>query len=491
MLNFQTVDYFFELIVKNFEVSKELQNVLFPQKQQGYYCVYIHPQSGNFDVNNLDKILNFIDDLKYKISLRITNTQGFFVRDLKETDAESLINIIDNFTSKYNIDNSLTCAGPSTCQLGLCLSQNLLAAIKKEFKNALPEIKSALPRLYISGCPNSCAQHEKAKIGLHGRANRTQKGLVPMYSISFGGKVGSGGAKMGDYYGDIPAKKVPLFLHELATLKINSGYKDFYEFLDSKSSDIKDLVSKYTLDNFSKGDDIYFDFGCQERFSLKGRGPGECSTGVIDVIKLDLSNAKSSLEKYKNTKENLHLYSSALSSARTLLVLNGIDTNKDREIFEEFSRNFIDTGYVKTSIKKLFDSLIDYKIGNTADISDKLSEIEYLYDKVDAMYKSLNGKLDITLPKEKNAVLEVDTKDNVEIKNNYKVIDFRGVKCPINFVKVKIELSKINSGEKIGFYIDDGDPINNVPESVKKEGHSIVSIDTNYDGCNLLIVEKK
>ena len=154
MLNFQTVDYFFELIVKNFEVSKKLQNVLFPQKQQGYYCVYIHPQSGNFDVNNLDKILNFIDDLKYKISLRITNTQGFFVRDLKETDAQSLINIIDNFTSKYNIDNSLTCAGPSTCQLGLCLSQNLLAAIKKEFKNALPEIKSALPRLYISGCPN-------------------------------------------------------------------------------------------------------------------------------------------------------------------------------------------------------------------------------------------------------------------------------------------------------------------------------------------------
>lgn len=211
----------------------------------------------------------------------------------------------------------------------------------------------------------------------------------------------------------------------------------------------------------------------------------------MDVIKLDLSNAGSSLEKYKQTKKDSDLYSSAVSSARTLLVLRGVDTNKDREIFKEFEKNFVDTGYVKSSIKKLFESLIDYKLGDLANISDKLPEVEYLFKKVEAMYKSLDGKLEITLPKEEVVDSKADDKEDNNEKDGYKVIDFRGVKCPINFVKVKIELSKIKSGEKRGFYLDDGDPIKNVPESVRKEGHKIISIDTNYEGYNLLVVEKK
>ncbi|MBV4418022.1 sulfurtransferase TusA family protein [Clostridium tyrobutyricum] len=479
-------------IVEKVKVSKDFENILFPQKQAGYYSVYIHPQSGNLDVDNLDKILNFIEKLGYDISIRTTNTQGFIVRDLKENDAQKLLDIIKEFTSIYNIDNSLTCVGASTCQLGLCLSQNLLVGIKDEFKSADKSVKAALPRLYISGCPNSCAQHEKGKIGLHGRAKRTQNGLVPMYSVSFGGRIGSGGAKMGDEYGDIPAKKIPEFLHKLASLKVDSGYEDFYEFMDNKNNDIKELVSKYTdIEKFIADSDIYFDFGSCESFSLKGRGPGECSSGVMDVIKLDLSNAGSSLEKYKQTKKDLALYSSAVSSARTLLVLRGVDTNKDREIFKEFEKNFVDTGYVKSSIKELFESLIDYKLGDSANISDKLPEVEYLFKKVEAMYKSLDGKLEITLPKEENLDSKSDDKEDNNEKDGYKVIDFRGVKCPINFVKVKIELSKIKSGEKRGFYLDDGDPIKNVPESVRKEGHKIISIDTNYEGYNLLVVEKK
>jgi sulfite reductase (ferredoxin) len=435
--------------------------------------------------------------LNYKTSIRVTNTQGFFIRDLKKKDAEALIEITGSFTSIYNIDNSVTCVGASTCQLGLCLSQNLLKAIKKEFEGTSPEIKAALPRLFISGCPNSCAQHEKGALGLHGRARRTKNGLVPMYSISFGGKIGSNVARMGDTYGDVPAKKVPLFIHELAELKINSGYEDFYDFLDNRSSDIKTLMSKYTdVDKFVEDPDIYFDFGACERFSLKGRGPGECSSGVMDVIKLDLSNAKSSLEKYKDTKQNSDLYSSALSSARTLLVLRGVDSNKDREIFEEFNKNFVETGYVKPSIKKLFGDLIDYKIDGTNDISSKASEVEYLYNKVDAMYRSLNGKLEITLPKEENTQSKSYNEDNGEVNDHdkigdLKIVDLRGVKCPINFVKVKIELSKVKSGQKLGFYLDDGDPINNVPQSVKNEGHKVIFKDTNYDGYNLLVIQKK
>lgn len=478
--------------VEKVTVAKELVNILFPQKQAGYYSVYIHPQSGNLSVDHLDEVLNFVKDLDYKISFRLTNTQAFFVRDLKEEDAEKLTQIIDGFTSRYNLDHSLTCVGAATCKLGLCLSQNLLTGIKEEFKDQSSDVKAALPRLFISGCPNSCAQHEKGKIGFHGKAKRTQEGLVPTFSLSLGGRVGAGIAKMGDEYGDLPAKKIPAFLLELANLEIASGYEDFDEFLNNKPSDIKELVNKYTnLDDFVEDKDIYYDFGSSEQFSLKGRAPGECSIGVLDVIKLDLSNAKSSLEKYIEDKNEQDLYSSAVSSARTLLVLRGVDTNKHREIFKEFEKHFIDTGYVKTSIKGLFESLIDFKLGDLESISDKFSEVEYLFNKVTAIYESLNGHLEITLAKEDEVNQSQEDKQETIESNDIEVIDFRGVKCPINFVKVKIELSKINSGQKRGFYLDNGDPINNVPQSVEKEGHKIVSIDTNYEGYNLLVVEKK
>lgn len=472
-------------------VDKSLKNIIFPQKQKGLYSVYVHPQSGNLTSENLDKVINFINTLEYGTSIRVTNTQGFFVRDLKEKDAAELSDVVLQFTSRFNIDNSITCAGASTCQLGLCLSQNLLKGIKEEFKDASDDIKYALPRIYISGCPNSCAVHEKGKIGLSGRATRTEDGLIPMYTIFLGGKVGSGGAKMGEVYGDVPAKKIPKYLYKLAELKSKSSYEDFDEFLDNSKEEIKRLVKEYsTLESFAENSDLYYDFGACNKFTLEGRGAGECSTGVIDVIKLDLSNAEGALAKYKTTKEDADLYSSAVSSSRALLVLNGVDTNKDREIFNIFKKDFVDTGYVKAEIADLFDTLIDYKLGDIKNIADKAENIEYLYSKVKAMYDSLDGQLHITLPKE---VEKDETKENLEDKQEtaYEVIDFRGVKCPINFVKVKVELSKIKSGEKRGFYLDDGAPIDNVPKSVEKEGHRIVDIDTNYDGYNLLVVEKK
>lgn len=480
-------------VKSNFNISKEYENVLFQQKQPGYYSVYIHPQSGNLNSKELDKVLDFIKSLNYEATIRLTNTQGFFVRDLKEDDAFKLLDITADFASTISIDHSITCAGSSTCQLGLCLSQNLLQGIKEEFNGASLEVRRALPKLFISGCPNSCGQHQKGKIGLSGKAQRSEDGLVPAYSISFGGGVGADKAKIGEVYGDIIAKKIPKYLLELATLKNNSEYEDFDEFLKNKSEEIKELIHKYSqVETFKENPDLYYDFGTCEKFSLKGRGAGECSTGALDVMKLDLSNSENSLKKFNITKSSDDLYAAAVSASRVLLILKGIDTNKDREIFKEFIKNFVDTGYLKASVKELIDTLIDYKLGDIKDISDKLSDIEYVVNKVKAMHDSLNGHLEITLQKEteedNNSISESEGASQSE---DYEVIDFRGVKCPINFVKVKIELSKINSGDKRGFYLDDGDPISNVPKSVETEGHKIVSIDSDYEGYNLLVVEKK
>lgn len=255
---------------KMLQANEEYKNILFAQKQLGYYSVYIHPEGGNLDSQDLDRILQFLNNLGYEVSIRLTTTQGFVVRDLKYNDAKKLINITSNISSMYNIDNSVSCIGHTTCSLGLCLSQDLLAAIRETFKDEDEKVKSALPKIFISGCPNSCGQHQQGMIGFSGRAKRSNDGLVPAYSVSFGGKLGAGVAKIGETYGDIPGKKIPKFVLDLANLKLASKFEDFEEFLENKSAQIRNLIEKYSsIESFSENPDLYYDFGSDEKFAIK------------------------------------------------------------------------------------------------------------------------------------------------------------------------------------------------------------------------------
>ena len=62
-------------------------------------------------------------------------------------------------------------------------------------------------------------------------------------------------------------------------------------------------------------------------------------------------------------------------------------------------------------------------------------------------------------------------------------LDLRGVICPYNFVKTKLKLETLKSGQVLSVLLDDGDPIRNVPSSVENEGHTVLSqerVDQSY-----------
>ena len=46
----------------------------------------------------------------------------------------------------------------------------------------------------------------------------------------------------------------------------------------------------------------------------------------------------------------------------------------------------------------------------------------------------------------------------------------------MNFVKTKIELSTLKTGDLLEIWLDDGQPIQNVLVSVRNEGHEIKSV---------------
>ena len=57
-----------------------------------------------------------------------------------------------------------------------------------------------------------------------------------------------------------------------------------------------------------------------------------------------------------------------------------------------------------------------------------------------------------------------------------QTIDLRGVYCPTNFIKAKMALEMIDSGEIVELLLDDGEPVKNVPRSLKAEGHKLLGL---------------
>ena len=62
----------------------------------------------------------------------------------------------------------------------------------------------------------------------------------------------------------------------------------------------------------------------------------------------------------------------------------------------------------------------------------------------------------------------------MEDKKPVANLDLRGVICPINFVKTKLRLEELNAGEILEVNLDSGEPMANVPRSIKEEGHKII-----------------
>ena len=69
-------------------------------------------------------------------------------------------------------------------------------------------------------------------------------------------------------------------------------------------------------------------------------------------------------------------------------------------------------------------------------------------------------------------------------------VDITDVVCPVTFVKAKVALEELDDGDILEIRLNDGEPVQNVPRSIKEEGHEILKLDDNQDGTFTLIVKK-
>ncbi len=55
-------------------------------------------------------------------------------------------------------------------------------------------------------------------------------------------------------------------------------------------------------------------------------------------------------------------------------------------------------------------------------------------------------------------------------------LDLRGTPCPINFVRTKLQLKKMSANSLLEVWLDAGEPMEQVPDSLVMEGYILEAI---------------
>jgi sulfite reductase (ferredoxin) len=287
---------------------------------------------------------------------------------------------------------------------------------------------------------------------------------MPCYDVLAGAKTVEGDACLAERVGTVPARTIPDLLAEA------------FEARAIGKEQLEILVQKYS-DSISKQfqDDYYYDYGSEEPFSLAGRGPGECGAGVMDVIKLDIDEAKEAVKAAHSAEDKSEsVYKAIVAAARSLLFTFGIEPKKDREIFAAFSEHLIKPGWVLPQTQQLLDDAIDWRMGDKDSIDDLVSQAEDLTKRIEELFLSLDANLKFKV--EPVTQTQNSTSSVAETETKNRLIDLRGVACPLNFVKAKLELEKIAVGEILEVLLDDGESVRNVPASFAGQDQEVMEV---------------
>ena len=70
-------------------------------------------------------------------------------------------------------------------------------------------------------------------------------------------------------------------------------------------------------------------------------------------------------------------------------------------------------------------------------------------------------------------------------------LDITSDVCPITFVKTKLLMEKMKSGEVVEIRLPSGEPLENVPRSVREEGHTVLNLEPAPEGdIHILLIQK-
>jgi len=461
-----------------------------PQKQKGFVSVELRIPRGDITAKELSDLADLEKDFE-GIQFRTSSKQNILICWLRQQDLYRLFlrlkGILKDFIYPQTLLDVVTCKGALTCNLGLCNSPGLSKEIEKMITSEFigTDVFRDL-EIKINGCPNACGQHPLGRLSFYGIVKRVDQRPVPFYKFLLGGRREAERTQFAQEIGIIPAKNVPdflrLFLKRIEEIihdkEVVNGIDDL---LRNQAREIAIAVIKdfSYVPTYYENRDFYIDWGKTKEFSLEGLGPGECGAGVVNMIESDLKEAQVALEEAERENYSAEKIRKAIFfSSRSLLVVKGQDPKNAEEALSSFKSKFVEEGIasdIYANIDDIFKNIND-------ELSQEEKEKKFLYAKeflshMSQLYREMDPSFNF--PKKREKVKEPMAHH----------LDLRGTPCPLNYVKAKLFLEDLNSGEVLKIFLDEGESINNVPQSLKNDGHEIIIIEK-QDGFYQVVVKK-
>ncbi|SNZ11452.1 sulfite reductase (ferredoxin) [Persephonella hydrogeniphila] len=458
-----------------------LKTNLIPQKQKDLFVVLVKLHLGNITTGKLREIGKIAEELS--LSVRTTQDQNIAFVNVHRNSIQELYNLLKNAgLSEYGASTFLditACPGSETCSLGITSSRDLSRAIYEK----LPKDRETVEKLKgitikISGCPNSCAHHHVASIGLHGIAVKENDTLIPAYVLHIGGNGSINREKIGYTGLKIPAKNVPEAVLELLRFylknsKDGESFEDFVERVEPEN--IFKHLEKYR--KLQEGVDYQFDWGSDKQFSLEDLGTGECAGIIADRVEEALKEgerllkqAETHLEKGQPEDAAVHVEKAVDIISSGLLIPFGVKA-EGKDAREKFIEQIIGRKLVNERFLRLIDNQIK-------DYYELVQEGKEFYKESKEAYLRLRRETE-------------EKKDKKEEKARKEFLDLRGVECPFNYVKAKYKLREMDIGSILVITIDGEESIRSVPQSLRDDGHEIIDIQETGDGVYNVIVRKR
>jgi sulfite reductase beta subunit-like hemoprotein len=178
--------------------------------------------------------------------------------------------------------DTVGCPGTDSCKMGITSSQGVGQAIREATQTWGYDDDPLVQQIHVkaSGCPNGCAQHHLAAIGLQGSSFSANGATIPCFDIFLGGGGYVGGNKFGTRVARVPSKRAPqavktLIDHYVANRNAGEEFVAFVDRVGAKSFDT--LLDQFKeVGPVHQDIDMYMDWGKEELFEVV-RGEGECA----------------------------------------------------------------------------------------------------------------------------------------------------------------------------------------------------------------------
>jgi TusA-related sulfurtransferase len=69
-------------------------------------------------------------------------------------------------------------------------------------------------------------------------------------------------------------------------------------------------------------------------------------------------------------------------------------------------------------------------------------------------------------------------------------LDLRGTPCPLNYVRARLALERLPHGAALEVRLDHGEPEDQVPRSLRMDGHAVEVLEDEGPGVRLRVVRR-